>query len=233
MVRGSLEVRPQYADDAKLALNIAAAIAAIFIPGAGLVGPIAGYAIERYVRRPERILVEELTRANVGLLDDERAAAFIPMAYKFFEAAKEGEYEHNLRVLAELLKNELASDTPDVSAFARMARRLEALTLTELKVIALINASIRTITMASTEGPGQSERPYVSAHTLSHDPNNKENFDPFILQEVLSDLAGRGLLVVDGAARVSKHEEYYYVSSSFQSLIDKAKSSIARCDAPS
>ena len=195
-------------------------------------GPIAEYTIKKYVKRPERILVDELTRGNIGLLNEELAAAFIPMAYKFFEAAKEGEYEHNLRVLAELLKNELASDTPDVSAFTRMARRFEALTLTELKVIALINTSIRTLTMASTEGPGQCLRPYISAHSLSVDPNNKEEFDLFMLQEVLSDLAGRGLLVADGAARLGKQEEYYYTSSSFQSLIDKAKSSIARCDAP-
>jgi hypothetical protein len=72
----------------------------------------------------------------------------------------------------------------------------------------------------------------MSAQTLSQDPSNKENFDVFTLQEVPSDLTGRGLLVVDGAPRVSKPGEYYYTSSSFQSLIDKAKSSIARCDAP-
>ena len=107
-----------------------------------------------------------------------------------------------------------------------MAIRLEAMTLTDLKVIALIDASITTITMASTEGLGQSERPYASALTLAHDPNNKEKSDPFMLQEVMSDLAGRGLLVVDGAARSGKAEEYYYTSSSFQSLIAKAKGSI-------
>jgi hypothetical protein len=233
MVSDSLEIRPQNADNAKLALSVVAGIAGIFLPGAGLFGPIGGYAIDKYVKRPEKILTDELARGNIELLDDDRAVAFIPMAYKFFEAAKEGEYEHNLKVLAELLKSELVSDHPDVSAFARMARRLEALTLTELKVIALISASISTIAMVSNEGPGQSERPFVSAHSLARDPNNKENFDDFFLQEVLSDLAGRGLLVVDGAARTGKHGEYYYASSSFQSLIDKAKSSIARCDAPS
>jgi hypothetical protein len=48
-----------------------------------------------------------------------------------------------------------------------------------------------------------------------------------MLQEVLSDLAGRGLLVVDGASRLDKYEEYYYISSSLKSLVDKAKNSIA------
>jgi hypothetical protein len=87
------------------------------------------------------------------------------MAYKFFEAAKEGEYEHNLRVLAEFLKNEMQSDTPDVSGFARMARRIEGLTHTELKVIVLINASL-SANAVSTEATTQTERPFVSAHSL-------------------------------------------------------------------
>jgi hypothetical protein len=227
MASNSLEVRPQFAPEAKLALSIAGGIAAIFIPGAGLVQPVAAYVLDKYVRRAETILIDEINRGGITQLDDERAEALIPMAYKFFEAAKEGEYEHNLRVLAELLKSELVADTPDVSAFARMARRLEALTLTELKVIALTQAAMASRTTAPQEGPGPPKRPWVSALTLFNDPNNRDRFDYFVIQEVLSDLAGRGLLVADGAASVSKHEEYYYASSSFQSLIDKAEGSIA------
>ena len=37
---------------------------------------------------------------NVRDLSHEQIVPFMPMAYKFFEAAKEGEYEHNLRILA-------------------------------------------------------------------------------------------------------------------------------------
>jgi hypothetical protein len=215
------------ADVAKLTIGIAAAVAGVFFPWAGALGPIAAFAIDKYVKGPEKILVDELRRGNFDALTEENAAAFIPMAYKFFEAAKEGEYEHILRVLAELLKNEMRSETPDVSAFARMSRRVQGLTRDELKVVVLINASLTTISMAATDAPTQGDRPYVSAHSLSIDSSNKEHFDRFALKEILSDLAGRGLLVVDGMTRFDKTDEYYFTSSSFEALIEKARDSLS------
>jgi hypothetical protein len=211
---------------AKLTTGIAATIAGIVFPGASVLGPIASYAIDKYIKRPTEILIKELKSGNIEVLADEKAAAFIPMAYKFFEAAKEGEYEHNLRVLAELLKNEMQTDAPDTSGFARMSRRIEGLTHNELKVIVLINASLSAITRASTDAPTQTERPFVSAHSLANDPSNREKFDHFMLQEALSDLAGRGLLTVEGTTRFNKSEEYYFASSSFMELIEKAKNAL-------
>jgi hypothetical protein len=214
------------AEVAKLTTSIAAAVAGIFFPGAGVLGPIASFAIEKWVKRPERLLLEELKRGNLAVLSDEKAATFIPMAYRFFETAKEGEYEHNLRLLAEFLKSELETEEPDPSSFARMSRRVEGLSLNELKVIALIDASLSKISKSSTNAPAQSERPFVSAHQLANDPSNRHKFDHFFLQEALSELAARGLLIADGASRSSKHEEYYFASASFMELIEKARSTV-------
>ena len=214
------------ADVAKLATGVAAAVAGIFFPLSGALGPIAAFAIDKFVKRPEKILIDEMRRGNFDALSEENAAAFVPMAYRFFEAAKEGEYEHVLRVLAELLKNEMQSEAPDASAFARMSRRVQGLTRDELKVIALIHASLTTMAFAATGEQSRGDRPYVSAHTLAIDPSNKEEFDHFTLQESLSDLAGRGLLVVDGSSSFNKSGEYYFASSSFQALIEKANDSL-------
>jgi hypothetical protein len=214
------------AELAKLTTGIAAAVAGILLPGAGLLGPIASFAIEKWVKRPEKILIEELKKGNIEILTDEKAATFIPMAYRFFEAAKEGEYEHNLRLLAEFIKSELQIDEPNPSSFARMARRIEALSRDELKVIALISASLSTISRSSTSAPTQTERPFVSAHQLANDPNNAEKFDHFFLQETLTELYSRGLLIADGATRVGKAEEYYFASTSFMELIEKARNTV-------
>jgi len=214
------------ADVAKLATGIASTIAGIFLPGAGALGPTANFIIEKLIKRPERLLIEELRKGNIDVLTDEKKAAFVPMAYRFFEAAKEGEYEHNLRVLAEFLKSELELDNPNPSGFARMARRIEGISQNELKVIALISASLSTITRASTEAPTQSERPYVSAHQLAEAPSNRERFDHFFLQEALSELAARGLLIADGATRWDKAEENYFASSSFMELVEKARDTL-------
>jgi hypothetical protein len=219
------------AEVAKLTTGIASAVAGIFFPGAGALGSIASFAIEKWVKGPEKLLVDEVKKGNLAILSDEKAATFIPMAYRFFEAAKEGEYEHNLRLLAEFLKNELQTDEPDPSSFARMSRRVEGLSLNELKVIALINASLSKISRSSTNAPSQSERPYVSAHQLAEDPSNRDKFDHFFLQEALNELAARGLLIADGATRLSKPEEYYYASTSFMELIEKAQDSVKQSTA--
>jgi hypothetical protein len=48
-------------------------------------------------------------------------------------------------------------------------------------------------------------------------------FDPIFLQQVLTELASRGLLIADGATRVEKGEEVYFSSESFTELIQKAR----------
>jgi hypothetical protein len=216
------------AEVAKLTTGVASAIMGIFLPGAGAFGPIANFAIEKWIKRPEKLLIEELKSGNIEILTDEKAATFIPMAYRFFEAAKEGEYEHNLKLLAEFLKNELQMDEPGPSSFARMARRVEGLSLDELKVIALIDASLSTISKSSTRAPSQTERPFVAAHQLANDPSNREKFDHFFLQKALNELASRGLLIADGATRLSKSGEFYFASTSFMELIGKARNTFTR-----
>ena len=118
-------------------------------------------------------------------------------------------------------------EMPDPSNFARMARRIEGLSLTELKVIALIDASLSRIVKSSTPVPTPIERPFVSAHQLDKDPSNRENFNHFDLQDALSELAARGLLIVDGATRLDKGEEFYFASKSFTELIKKARNTIS------
>lgn len=216
--------KKEAAEVAKLTTGIASAVAGIFLPGAGVMGPIASYAIEKWVRRPEALLIEELRQGNIEILTDEKAATFIPMAYKFFEAAKEGEYEHNLKLLAEFIKNEMKTDAPNPSGFARMARRIEGITLNELRVIALIEASLAGLARSSQSNP--LGRQFVSAHQLANDPNNRPGFDPVLLQQVLTEFASRGLLIADGATRLSKGEEYYFPADSFTELISKARSCI-------
>ena len=172
-------------DIAKLTTGIATAIAACWYPEAALAGPGFLFLIDWLVERPKKILLNELKLGNVDILSDDKLAQFLPMGYKYFEAAKEGEYEHNLRILATFITNELKQEVPEAPKFSRMARRIEGLSKTELKVIALINSSLSTIVRSSTEAPTQGERPYVSAHSLASDPSNKEKLDHFQLREII------------------------------------------------
>ena len=216
---GSVEV-------AKLTTGICVAITSVFLPGAGLLGPVAEFAINKFMKRPEKILVEELKKGNLEILDEENAAAFIPMAYKFFEAAKEGEYEHNLKLLAEISINKLRDRVPDVPSFARMARRIEGLTIKDLHIIALIDAVFTSKSGTLTNLDGDPAPYLLSAQSLEANRLNRTGFDVLSIQECLAELSARGLLIAEGASRWDKGGEYYYPSSSFHELIENSKNSL-------
>jgi len=86
------------------------------------------------------MLIEEVSKGNLRDLSDARLQSLIPMAHRLAEACKQGEYEHNLRILSAFIRGEFEQDIPDPSNFGRMARRVEGLSTTDLKVLALVHA---------------------------------------------------------------------------------------------
>ncbi|MEH6950115.1 hypothetical protein V4R08_01995 [Nitrobacter sp. NHB1] len=214
------------ADTTKLTIGIGSNLANVVYPGAGILGSVLTFAIDRFIKRPQNLLVEELQTQEVSELPENKASLFVPMAYRYFEAAKEGEYEHNLRLLASFIANELKQEVPDAPAVSRMARRLEGLTKIDLKVIALINSSLTSPTKQSLNS-----RPFVSAHGLANDANNKDKIDRERLSEALAEIASRGLLIPDGASRMDKGEEYYFASLAFGELMERAEAAIEKINA--
>ena len=113
--------------------------------------PFLGSAIKFYVQKSlddaRELLVSEISDRGIGVLDnltDVQREFFIPAGYRFFEQARLGEYQHNLRVLACLIGNELRDcDQGDVGKVARTARRLEMISENHLKYIALINSALQ------------------------------------------------------------------------------------------
>jgi len=213
------------ADIAKLVTGLTAAFIAQWYPEAAIAGAVFPVIIDRYVNRPLKLLFKELEQGNIGSLSSELFAAFIPMTYKLLEKAKEGEYEHNLRILAAYLVGELKQDVPEPGNFSNMARRVEGLSAIDLKVMALIDASQSQITHSSTDEGTERSRPYVSVGSLkqSRDSQGLTRAD---LAEALVDLGSRGFLIPDGATRTGKMEEYFYVSRSFLDLMDRARARV-------
>jgi hypothetical protein len=233
-LEGKLPTPTEHADIiAKWVPTIALAAAGAWFPStafagaAAFAGALYPLVYEKFVEGPMRILLEQLRKGNVPNLSDKQLVPFVPMGFKFFEAAKEGEYEHNLRILAAFLRGELEQDIPDASNFARMVRRVENLSLTDLKVMAMVSAHLTgTSTSFIDEGAG-GKRPFVSATFLQTSPhNNKHSLTRPEIEEALVDLAARGFLVADGAVRSAKSEEYYYASSHLRELMDRAREQI-------
>lgn len=215
-------------DVAKLVTGVTAAVAGIWFPPAAIAAAVLPIVIDRYVNLPREILLKELQQGNVRDLSAEQLAPFVPMAYKFLEAAKEGEYEHNLEMLAAYLAGEMKQEIPDAASFSRMVRRVEGLSNVDLQVMALIDASLSsssTITIATDEPP-HAERPYVSASFLKESPHNTHRLTRRVIAESLADLAARGFLLADAATRADKAEEYYYGTGNLEHLMDRARGRI-------
>jgi hypothetical protein len=175
----------------------------------------------------QEILCEELRKGNVHL-SDERLQSLVPMCYRIAESAKQGECEEILRILATFLRGEFEQEHPDPSNFARMARRVEGLSPTDLKVMSLIEAFIRDVKARNEPKPvGQ---PFVSATALGGSAHNGHQLSTGQIQEALVDLASRGFLLADGATRSAKSEEYYFPTSSFNALIARARQSKSGTD---
>ena len=159
---------------AKLVTGVATAFTAVWYPEAGILGAILPIVIDHYVERPKQLLLRMLKEGQIQDLSAEQLAPLVPMTYKFFEAAKEGEYARNLRILAAYLTGELKQKLPDAAGnFSRMVRRVEGLSETDLKVMVLIDTSLATITKTSTDEGSEREPPFVAATALKNSPHNR------------------------------------------------------------
>jgi hypothetical protein len=208
-LEGKLPAQVENAGDiARLTIGVMGACLSRWAPVTAALGTtVLSLVNDRSVIRPQRLILEELRKGNVQNLSHEQLAAFIPMGYKFFEAARQGEYEHNLSILAAYLTGELKQDVPDPANFSRMVRRVEGLSSTDLKGIALADAFLSEVAAASpdaanrgfaigasllTDAGARGKRPYVTASALTASPLNKTHLTHTDIEEALVDLAARG-----------------------------------------
>jgi hypothetical protein len=115
---------------------------------------------------------------------------------------------------------------PDAASFSRMARRIEGLSILDLKVMALVDDSISGGSAPTLDFGILGKRPYASVSSLFTAGKNGFGLSPKEIGEPLTDLASRGLLLGDGATRLNKHEEYYFTTSSFDQLMERARTKI-------
>lgn len=159
---------------------------------AGALGVALPIVIDHLIERGQKILLKRIEKGNFHDLSEAQTAAFFPLAWRYFESARRGEYEHILEVLAAYLVGELKQEIPEPGNFVQVASRLEGLSTTDLKVMTLIDLSPSTISKSSTEGDETGERPLVTATSLKDSPQNKKwGLTESVIQESLVDLMGR------------------------------------------
>jgi hypothetical protein len=205
----------------KIATTIGFGLLSAFIPGAGVISGLLQEYLSGQKEKLQKILVEEVSKGNLRDLSDERLKSLIPMAHRLAEACKQGECEHNLRILSAFIRGEFEQDIPDPSNFGRMARRVEGLSTTDLKVLALVHALENELKRQPNRNVSGNP-PFVAGSSLTNSPLNHSKLSRAVIQESLVDLAARGFLRADGGSSAGKDEEYYYPTSSLRELIDRA-----------
>jgi hypothetical protein len=229
-LQGKLPMPADHADAISMVPTIVTAFASIWFPPAGFVAAVLPMIQEQFLKRPQKLLMEALARGEIRDLSSEHFVQFVPMAYRFLEAAKQGEYEHTLRVLVEYLTGELKQEEPEAAGFARMARRVEGLSRNDLKVIALVHADFSNIENLTTVTEKEGARPFVAAETLTKSSNNKHGLTKTEITEALTEFSSRGFLIADGGSRVGKSEQYYFASQNLRDLMDRARNSVNSVD---
>lgn len=177
---------------------------------------------EKKLKAGQEILLCELRKGNIEILNDEQYSVFIPGAYQFFEAARYGEYEHNLRLLAKLLTVELCNSVPDSGKTARNRRRLEFLSLPALHALAAAHRAFENA-KASPEFDGFHQ--FITASELVR-AMGMEFISPAVeANSYLVDFLARGLLFIGGNPNTIGGQ-YYYKTSAFDEIIVSAKDSL-------
>ncbi|MCA3612161.1 MAG: hypothetical protein IOC55_07090 [Methylobacterium sp.] len=115
---------------------IVGAMVDAFLPATGTAfAQACGHLINARLQKAAEILISELKSGNLDVLSDEKNAAVIPMGYRFYEAARQGENVFILRKLAIIIKNGVSGSLkPD--RFIKISRSLESLDEIDLIVLA-------------------------------------------------------------------------------------------------
>ncbi|MDI4640100.1 hypothetical protein K9U39_03910 [Rhodoblastus acidophilus] len=210
------------------------AVAATIFPQAALLAGLSQaaltFAFDKYARRAQEVIEAETARLNLASLSVEQQAAFVPMVVRYFEAARQGEYEHTLEVLAAFIAGEMKKDEPKPGHVARMARRIEGLSKRDLKVIALMND------LANRPPPNPPPIPSkggISVMDVLTSFSEAGEMGFAAVWESLSELSNRSLLLMTHVSGYGVSEGVFVTTEAFRDLIENAETKFARGEAES
>lgn len=199
-------------------------LALVHVPGSNIAAAFLKSRLETQLHKGTEVLIEEFQKANIGILTKEQAQIFIPNAYRFFEAAKQGEYTHNLRLLARIMAGNAASNGGTTADVMRFARKIEGLTDEELQLLwhcHLLSEDIKR----QPEFDGQSRLLNGEELCRMH-PSSYGSLGPegvMTLRGRLAEFSGRGFLVSDPLSTWGANKERYFTTDALRDLVNLAK----------
>lgn len=202
--------------------KIASAIVTTLVPPLEVFKAGADVLIRKRLEAGQALLIKEIQCTGIGLLSEEKWEYYVPVAYRFFEQVRLGEYTHNITVLAKIIAGDLnaAKTDPDIGKIGRTASKLEMLPKDVLVALSRCERAFE-IYEASDECDGywicidQSEL-VMSFTEVGVDVK------PMQCQEWLHELSSRGILTSGGRpSRIGG--TFYYRNSVYQEIIEATK----------
>ena len=179
----------------------------------------------RRKRVGEDVIIREIRKGNLGYLSDERYEPFISKAFTVLKAADEGEYQHNIRLLAAMMVNDELYGVRDDQCVLRARRAISGMSLERLGAFVAFmkcynRLSEKPVTGNNPDGYVRSVRPR-DLRTEFRESQYGANLVE--AEDIISDFVSRGLaritVDVDGIGGVA-----YAPTNAAREICDEAVS---------
>lgn len=190
------------------------------IPGLNALQTSIRILVENRIRDAQLILVEELSKGNLKILEAEETKEFIPIAFRFFSAARDGETRRILRVIARILRGQIDANDLDSEKFSRCTHQLAGLSQREL--ILLVEFSKVGVPIRVKGDSTGLKRASTKAH-LQKKLIPSVFVGPSQFEAACGLLVGRGLLTVQILPNMDDLTIDYWQTGELERLVKLAK----------
>lgn len=191
------------------------------VPGATIFHQAFSNLIERRLQRAQNIVLEAVEKGDIHLLSDPELEFAIPTTFRFFQAARNGEAAHNLRIMADIIAGRIRTKRLDPADFLQTARQLEGLRISDLAALVAVHEMDGPF-RSRHEGVGDwREQKLASTLIPSYFASKVE------LGSSLALLAGRGLIVPDQQTTLDASLQAYLSSPFLAEIVERLKEELA------
>jgi hypothetical protein len=209
-------------------LDYLSAIATDIASVAGVPGATVQLALQRakesYINNATEILISEIESGKIDLLTEKQFCVLVPSAYQFYEAARRGEYAHNLKILAAILSGEVAKEEGDANKVGQMSRRLQNMSIEEMRVLAVCaDAFNRARQAPDFDG----YHLFIDTRAVTSEFSEEFMAPATKINSHLSELCSRGFLFIGGNPRTIGGT-YFYKTEAFDAVVAEAKAALGK-----
>ena len=193
-------------------------ISAVFstIPGVGSIAKLAEIYSEKRLQKARDILIREIQEGNVDQIGNEQLIELFGSVIKYHDAVRQGEYEHNLKILASYIGRGLALSSLDAAEFSYDARMIEFLTSFQISLIGYCHEL--DVSGLTTKDKGCPDIRYLTTSHLKRGISNLSLVSNYEIESSLHILSTRGLLT-PMSSTWSDGGNFYSINASIERIV--------------